>query len=136
MTVTQTDAGPTTSPYLLFDTGLVGFPEARRFVLVESGGGAFELQSADEASPDFVVVAPAPFFSDYAPLLDDVSVSRLDLRDADEALVLLVVTLGQRPEDATANLLAPLVVNQRTRHAAQIVLNGQDFPLRAPLIGG
>jgi flagellar assembly factor FliW len=102
MTVTQTDAGPTTSPYLLFDTGLVGFPDARRFVLIESGGGAFELQSADEASPDFVVVAPAPFFS----------------------------------EDATANLLAPLVVNQRTRHAAQIVLNGQDFPLRAPLIGG
>lgn len=81
------------------------------------------------------MVSPAPFFSDYAPVLDDVSVARLDLRDADEALVLLVVTLGARPEDATANLLAPIVVNQRTRHAAQVVLNGQDFSLRAPLMG-
>lgn len=135
MTVTETDAGPTTQSYLHFDTGVVGFPDARRFVLVDAGGGAFELQAADEGSPDFVVVSPAPFFSDYAPVLDDVSVARLDLRDADEALVLLVVTLGARPEDATANLLAPIVVNQRTRHAAQIVLNGQDFSLRARLMG-
>ena len=135
MTVIETDPATTAQSHLHFETGLVGFPEARRYVLVDAGGGAFELQAADEGGPDFVVVSPAPFFSDYAPVLDDVSVARLDLRDAGEALVLLVVTLGPRPEDATANLLAPVVVNQRTRQAAQVVLNGQDFSLRARLIG-
>ena len=119
---------------LRFEAGLVGFPDAHRFLLLEAGGGAFELRALDEGGSDFVVVAPHAFFTDYAPVLDDVTVARLELRGAEEALLLLVVTLGATPEDATANLLAPIVVNQRTRRAVQVVLHTQDFPLRAPLL--
>jgi flagellar assembly factor FliW len=119
---------------LHFETGLPGFADAHRFVLDEVGGGAFELRCLDKEGCDFVVVPPAPYFPDYAPMLDDAYVERLDLRGADEALLLLVVTLGSRPEDATANLLAPIVINQRTRCAAQVVLAPQPYPLRAPLL--
>jgi flagellar assembly factor FliW len=121
-------------PQLRFESGLVGFPDARQYFLADAGGGAFELTSLDEGGSDFVVVAPAVFFPDYAPVIDDVAAARLDLHSAEEALLLLVVTLGPRPEDATANLLAPIIVNQRTRAAAQVVLNGQAFPLRATLL--
>jgi flagellar assembly factor FliW len=133
--VTVSETVPRDESHLFFQTGLVGFPEAQRFTLVESGGeGVFELQSVDEGAPDFVVVAPSAFFPDYSPVIDDATAERLDLRSADEALVLLVVTLRERPEDASANLLAPLVVNGRTRDAAQVVLNDQPYPLRAPLL--
>jgi flagellar assembly factor FliW len=129
--VTEVDAPP-----LEFDAGLVGFPEARRFVLADAGGGAFELRALDDESADFVVVAPGPFFPDYAPMIDDATADRLALQSADDALVLLVVTLGSRPQDATANLLAPLVVNTRTRRGAQVILENQPYPLRAPLVAG
>lgn len=31
------------------------------------------------------------------------------------------------------NLLAPVIVNQTTGAAAQVILEDQDYPLRAPL---
>jgi flagellar assembly factor FliW len=82
----------------------------------------------------FVVVPPDGFVPDYAPVLGDDDVERLDLRDAEDAIVLLVVTLGARAADATVNLLGPVVVNRHTMAAAQVVLTGQDLPARRPLI--
>jgi len=121
-------------PEIHFPSGLVGFPAAQRFVLEQGDGGVFELRGVDENDPDFVVVAPAPFLPDYAPVIDDETVELLGLRGQDDALVLLVVTLRDRPEDASANTLAPLVINARTRDAAQVVLTGQPFSLRQPLL--
>jgi flagellar assembly factor FliW len=113
---------------------LVGFPAAQRFVLEQGDGGVFELRGVNDDGPDFLVVAPAPFFPDYAPVIDNETVERLGLQGQDDALVLLVVTLRDRPEDASANTLAPLVINARTRDAAQVVLTGQPFSLRQPLL--
>jgi carbon storage regulator len=43
-----------------------------------------------------------------------------------------VLTIGADASSATANLLRPIVIHERTRVAAQVVLDG-DWPLRAPL---
>ena len=51
----------------------------------------------------------------------------------DDLLTLVVVTLGESAEDATANLLAPVLVNHRTRRAAQVVLDDLDLPIKAHL---
>lgn len=138
MTATDTLPSPETNvadqPEIHFPSGLVGFPAAQRFILEHGDGGVFELRGVDEDGPDFLVVAPAPFFPDYAPVIDDETVERLGLRGQEDALVLLVVTLRERPEDASANTLAPLVINARTRDAAQVVLTGQSFSLRQPLL--
>jgi flagellar assembly factor FliW len=79
------------------------------------------------------VVAPGPFFADYAPEIDDAVVAELGVEHADDLLALLVVTLGSTPDSATANLLAPVLVNHRTRRAGQYLLDDVDLPLRAPL---
>jgi flagellar assembly factor FliW len=123
---------------LRFDDGLPGFPDARRFTLTRWGGedSSFSvLQCVDDDHLRFVVVPPELFFPGYAPVLGDDDVSRLGLRDADDAIVVVVVTLGESPSDATANLLGPVVINRHTLAAAQVVLSGQDLPARAPLVG-
>jgi flagellar assembly factor FliW len=114
---------------------LPGFPTARRFALVDlgAGGALFALRSLEDADLRFLVVPPAPFFPDYAPEIDTAAAAELELSDAADALVLLMVTPGVSPADATVNLLAPVVVNARTRAAAQIVLADSSLPLRAPL---
>lgn len=127
--------GMTEQPEIHFASGLVGFPTAQRFVLEQGDSCVFELRGVHDDDPDFLVVPPAPFFPDYAPTIDDETVARLCLRGQEEALVLLVVTLrGDQPEDASANTLAPLVINTRTRDAAQVVLTGQPYSLRQPLL--
>ena len=124
-------------PELTMSGGLAGFPDAERYVLVEVSEASplFLLRSLDTPGLEFVVAPPALFFPDYAPELDDATARRLGLVDAADALLLVVLTVGTGIDTATANLLAPVVINQRTRQAAQVVLQA-ELPLRAPLKRG
>lgn len=113
-----------------------GFPGHRRFALVrlDDDGVLCALQGLDDNEPlRFLVVSPAAFFPDYAPVIGDDVVETLDIREAGDVIVLVIVNPGTGLADATANLLAPVVVNTATRTAAQVVLT-EDLPVRAPLI--
>jgi flagellar assembly factor FliW len=119
---------------LTMSGGMAGFPDAQSFALVEvpQASPLFLLRSLDQEGLEFVVVPPGVFFPEYTPEIDDASAARLELTDAADALLLVVLTVGETLATSTANLLAPIVINQRTRQAAQVVLQG-EFPLRAPL---
>lgn len=124
------------APELAFADGLPGFPGPRRFTLERWGGdnSPFSiLQCLEDPSLRFVVVPPGAFFPDYEPVLSDEDTARLQVHRAEDAIVLVIVTLGERADDATANLLGPVVVNRHTLAAAQIVLTGQDLPTRRRL---
>jgi flagellar assembly factor FliW len=114
--------------------GLVGFPGTQHYNVIGGDGGVFELAPLDGAGPTFVTAVAGFFFPDYHPVLDDMTARRLGLLDADDALVLVIVTVGADISAAYGNLFAPVVVNTRTGAAEQVVLSGQDFPLRAPLV--
>lgn len=127
-------------PELSFVRPLPGFGDLRRFVLVElpveqPAEGAepvlFELRSLEEPAVRFLAAVPTAFFPDYAFDLDEDDCAELGLTDEADALVLVLLTMGQDAAATTANLLAPVVVNARTRQAAQVILSGSDWPVRA-----
>ena len=135
MTDTATDTGLDV-PTLNFAAGIPGFPEARQFALVwwgEDDNTFSILTSLEQTGLEFLVVPPLTFFPDYEPEIDDDTAERLGLESAEDAIVLVIVTVGDDPGAATANLLAPVVVNRHTREAAQVVLTEGNQPLRAPL---
>jgi flagellar assembly factor FliW len=134
MSMTSTDLE---IPELSFPAGIPGFPDARRFALVWWGDeeGPFSILTClDQAGLEFLVVPPLAFFPEYAPEIDDDVAERLGIESADDAIVLVIVTVGDEPAAATANLLAPVVINRHSREAVQAVLTTGDQPLRAPLL--
>lgn len=131
-------AGPD-APALRFPTGLPGFPTARSFRAERWGGegSPFVLLACTDGVPArFVIVPPAIFFPDYRPPLDADVLRAVGLDDAADADVWVILTLGSRPEEATANLLGPLVVNAAAGLAVQAVLPGRGWDPRAPLAAG
>ena len=112
-----------------------GFPDHQHFALVQldEAGVLCSLQSVDDPQLRFLVVPPAVFFPDYAPVIDDATVATQGIASAEDAMVLLVVNPGDGAVGATANLLAPVVVNRTTRRGGQVVLD-EDLPIRAPLL--
>jgi flagellar assembly factor FliW len=124
-------------PTLDFAGSLIGFPDTRRFALVRvvpDNEVLFRLTSLDVDGPSFVVAAPFPFFPTYEPEIDDAAAERLDLASSADALLLVLLTVGDTLETTTANLFAPIVVNIRTRQAAQVVLTGSPYSLRESVV--
>ncbi|MCW2613097.1 MAG: hypothetical protein JWN08_91 [Frankiales bacterium] len=131
---TDTSLSEPDLPELAFAGGLPGFPDAKRFALVEVEHSVlFVPRSLDEAGLEFVVAPPVVFFPDYVEEIDADDVEELGLETADDALLLVVLTLGDTVDQATANLQAPVVINQRTRVAAQVLLGKGEHSLRQPL---
>lgn len=99
---------------------------------VEGADGLFTLTAVEDPQVRLYVVDPGAVIADYAPVLTDAQVEALQLTTPDEAQVLLVAQLTD--EGIGVNLLAPVVVNRRTERAAQVILEGQDLPVRALLV--
>lgn len=123
-------------PVIEFAQPMPGFPDHRRFALVEldDDGMLCSLRSLEDPDLRFLVASPVPFFPDYAPVVDDEVVADLEITDAAEVLVLLVLTAGASLAETTANLLAPVLVNTTTRRAAQVILGDPDLPVATPLV--
>jgi flagellar assembly factor FliW len=121
---------------LAFPDALPGFAEAHRFVLVEVEDNEvfYWLQSADDPALAFLCANPWPFYPDYAPEVPDDDQSALELESAEDAMVLCILTVHREENYITANLLGPIVVNQRTRVGRQVVLFGDEYPVQAPLV--
>ncbi|WP_229715667.1 flagellar assembly protein FliW [Mangrovihabitans endophyticus] len=113
-----------------------GFPAHQRFVLVRLNdeGLLYAFTSIDNPELRFLVVPPEKFFDNYTPEIPDEALALLGYPQAEDLLTMLVITAGR---DATsANLMAPIVINQVNRMAVQVVLTGSGLPVRAILQRG
>ena len=134
-TATVSAAETGTLPVVDLVAPMPGFPDDRRFVLVriDDHGLLYALTSLDSPGLRFLVAPPAPFFPDYSPEVDDESLAALGNTDPEQLLLLLVITPGESAAQATANLMAPILLDQSTRRAMQLVLGGSGLPVRQPL---
>lgn len=139
-TVSASAAPPSLPARLTFPAGIIGFPDHRQGELISVPDEApFRwLKLTGPHDLHFVVIEPAGFVPDYLPELFDEDAAALGITGADDAAVLLVVTVARtQPATATANLVGPVVVNRHTGEARQVVLaNHSHYNARHPLVTG
>ena len=120
---------------VLFDDGLLGFPDAQRFALisVDDNTDLFWLQSIDDGTLAFLTTSPWVSFPEYEPDIPDSDREALGLDVPDDASVLCLLTVDRDRALVTANLLGPVVINLKSRRARQVVLHDQPWPIDARL---
>lgn len=125
---------------ITFPKALPGFPERKRFCLLEPNDDAcfFWLQSVEDPSLAFVVTDPGWFFPEYTVPVRAEQMEELGLKRLDDAQVFIIV--NKVDESLTGNLQGPLVINTMTRVAEQMVLADRKWttrhvlpPIPAPL---
>ncbi len=122
-----------TGDVVTFADGLLGFPGLHRFVLIQHREGSpFRwMQSVEKGEIAFLVIDPATYISDYAPLMPEKLAEQLQLTEETPRLVYTIVTIPRgKPEEMTLNLAGPIVVNAGTGQARQIVIEDDAFPIR------
>lgn len=115
-----------------FPSGIIGFPSARRYLLIDHKPPFSWLQAVEDPNLAFVVIDGFEFGKNYEvrPPKGD---PECDFRDEDEYAILIIVTVRSDPMLTTANLKAPIFVNLRNRKAAQIILDDQRYSTRYSL---
>lgn len=109
-----------------FPQGIAGFEDNKRYKLFHEEGGAtvFWLQSVDDTSVTFPIVAPEALDIEYQIELSDADCELLDLKSADEATVVVIVYRNEAEGGRiAANARSPVILNINSRKGMQKILH-------------
>jgi flagellar assembly factor FliW len=109
---------------LTFNQGIPGFLEETEFVILPlPEAEAFQvLQSIQTKELAFIITDPFQFFLDYDFQLELQEIEKLQLQQAEDAAVYVLLTMSDSMEKITANLQAPVIINTKQQLAKQVIL--------------
>ena len=118
---------------LYFPDGLFGFEEEKEFFLLPfEGGDGMLLCFQSAATPGLAFVAMNPFSlkPDYAPVLTPRELEAMGVGRSEELCYYVLCVVRHPVGESTVNLRCPVVVNEDTRRAVQVILEDGDYHMR------
>ena len=121
---------------ITFDEGLVGFPGCKRFVVMENENlSPFRvLQCVDRRDVGFLVLDPRILVRSYNRSIPEEAWKSLGVAESGDRLALAISIIGSVPEESTANLQAPLLINYKQMKGRQFILTGSRYGVTEPLV--
>lgn len=92
------------------------------------------LRSIEDPEVAFLVMEPGYFMDDYAFELSDDTLKALQISEAAEVGVLVLLTVPENPLEMTANLLGPIVFHRQQQQCKQVVLDAETYALQYPVL--
>ncbi|MBW2092234.1 MAG: flagellar assembly protein FliW, partial [Deltaproteobacteria bacterium] len=117
--------------------GLIGFSDQERYVIIEHKPESpfFWLQAVDRPDLAFVIASPYVFRRDYDVQVSKAVLTDLGIEEQQDMAIYVIVTIPHgRPQDMTANLLGPLIINTKSRIVRQIILDDDRYSHQHPII--
>jgi len=112
--------------------GLLGFPDLKRFCLVDPADDTLILwlQSLQNPEIAFPVLEPKVFRPEYAARLSAAELRELRLENVNQSAVFAILTIPSDATQMTANLKAPVVINLKAQIARQVVLQENEYSVK------
>lgn len=124
---------------IYLEPGLLGFTQYHRYVLIEHQRETpfLWLQCLDNPDLAFVVVDPRCFMADYQPAPLPSIMRDLAVEQPEDLKVLVILTIPPgKPQEMTANLMGPVVVNLKTRQGRQLVTENPRYQHKHRVLPG
>jgi len=119
--------------------GMLGFPDVRRFVMLQHKEDSpfFWYQSVDDPMLAFVIMSPFLFKPDYnvdvENGLKEMSWNEKEKQNNLELYVVVNIPKGV-PDKMTANLIGPILINNKIHQAVQMVISDSPYTHKFPLV--
>ncbi|MDK2785926.1 MAG: flagellar assembly factor FliW [Thermotoga sp.] len=117
----------------VFEEGIPGFEHLKKFALIfpEETFPIGWLLSLEDSHVGLPVVDPKLVRPDYDPVVPSEDLEKLGVSNQDELLFFCVLTIPPgKPEEATINLRAPIIIHQKTKKGMQVILENADYHLK------
>lgn len=118
-----------------FESGIPGFLDEKEFSLFSIEGTPLKaMQSIHTKEGAFIITEPFSFFTDYEFNLPDEIIESLKIHSEKDILVFVILTVQEPFDRTTANLQAPIIINQTNKQGKQVILNPTSYTTRHHLI--
>ena len=123
------------SKILLFEKGLPGIQEDKRFALlsIEDSKPINWLQSLDHREIAFPVIDPFIINPEYSFEISNDDVNTLGIKKIKDVYILCILVIPRNLKIMTVNLAAPIIVNVRNSKGCQIILDDRKYSVRTPI---
>lgn len=121
---------------LHFASGLFGFEKDTHFLLipVEGGDGALLcLQSLETPQIAFTVMNPFFIKNDYSPILQGSELRELGAERSQDLCYYVLCVVRRPAGESTVNLRCPVVINDATGAAMQVILDTEEYEMSRTL---
>lgn len=117
---------------LNFSEGLLGFDNLKKYFVVDPGDSTLILwlQSIEDASIAFPIIEPKIFKPDYIAKLLPADMNSVELESLSDAKIYSILTIPAEITQMSANLKAPIVINNKKKIAKQIVLQDSKLSVK------
>lgn len=115
-----------------FPEGLLGFETLKKFFVVDPGDSTLILwlQSIEDEKIAFPIIEPKIFKPDYVAKLLPADMNSVELETLTQAKIYSILTIPADITEMSANLKAPVVINNEKKIAKQIVLQDSKLSVR------
>jgi len=115
-----------------FPWGIPGFSKLHQFVALslDEQPNFVWLQSLDDLNVALPTADPWSVFPDYDPKVPPYAKTVLAIGSPQDVAILCVVVVTKGAEEMYMNLLAPVVVNMKTRRGRQVTLEGAEYSIK------
>ena len=111
-----------------FNEGIPGFRELKKYIIIEDPESPFVyLQSVEDGMISFIMINPYLLKKDYTIEIKDTYINALGGGNAKEFCVFVIATVMDEFEEATINLLAPIVIQNEMRQGIQVILENTTY---------
>jgi len=122
---------------IIMPSGIPGFKDQKRYVVLQKEETIpfFLFQCVDDANLSFVVLDPVKILPEYTVEETDFKNSVDWIFEKEEISCFVIVTIPSGcPEKMTANLLAPLIINNKRKEGLQLILQTSTYSHQYPLL--
>ncbi|MCK7492394.1 MAG: flagellar assembly protein FliW [Comamonadaceae bacterium] len=120
---------------LHFKEGVPGFPNLRRFAVLEHEDlKPFQyLQAVEDPPIALLVVNPFLIDPDYKFQLSKSDMEDIRATSTKDVAVYVVATIPDNPENGTVNLMAPIVIHESQSCGKQVILHDSGYAEASPV---
>ena len=111
-----------------FPEGITGFKELKKYIIIEDPESTFcYLQSVENESICFIIINPFLLCKDYTIDIKDQDIKALGGGNEEKVGVYVTATVVGPLEEATVNLVAPIIIQNETKKGMQVILENTQY---------
>jgi len=119
-----------------FSEGIVGFPEDKKYVVLEHKPDSpfMWLQSLTSPGLAFVIMNPFLVYPDYLKDMSPEEENALKPGSNESVMIFAIVTIPSgKAAESTVNLMGPVIIDPEAKKGKQVILANSGYKHRHPL---